>query len=110
MNCFRARVVKCIVTKLHLTCAHFSNYLILFPLWLLSGINQAESTHIVTSQELLPKVVKALPKMQSITHIIYIENHVAKNGPERVQAINLVSWTQLQDAGKNADPELKVGK
>ncbi|XP_022690631.1 long-chain-fatty-acid--CoA ligase 4-like [Varroa jacobsoni] len=71
------------------------------------GINQAESTHIVTSQELLPKVVKALPKMQSITHIIYIENHVAKNGPERVQAINLVSWTQLQDAGKNADPELK---
>ncbi|OQR74184.1 long-chain-fatty-acid--CoA ligase 4-like, partial [Tropilaelaps mercedesae] len=71
------------------------------------GINQAESTHIVTSQDLLSKVVKALPKMQSITNVIYMENPAAESRPDPVQGINFVSWTQLQDAGQKADPELK---
>ncbi|XP_028967127.1 long-chain-fatty-acid--CoA ligase 4 [Galendromus occidentalis] len=71
------------------------------------GLNETEATHLVTSQDLLPKVVKSLPQINSITHIVYMENPGSEESPDPVQGINLYSWTQLLEMGDNADEELR---
>lgn len=74
---------------------------------MIAGLNETEATHLVTSQDLLPKVVKALPRMNSITHIVYMENRAIEKVPEPIQGIHLYSWTQLNELGAHADEELK---
>lgn len=67
-----------------------------------TGLNETEATHLITSLELLPKVVKSLPQINSITHIVYMETPGSDERPDPIQGINLHSWTQLYEMGDQA--------
>ncbi|KAK8788477.1 hypothetical protein V5799_021746, partial [Amblyomma americanum] len=45
---------------------------------IVSAVNVTEVTHLVTSSDLLPRVLKVVDKMPLLTHIVYMENPNAK--------------------------------
>lgn len=77
---------------------------------IIHGINETEVTHIVTSQELVPKLKKILPNMPSVTHIIYMENPTSVEMHDFPASVNLVPFTKLEKIGMTADPELRGEK
>ena len=56
---------------------------------------------MITSQDLLPKVVKVSPRVKSMTHIIYMENQTKKHAAPKVDGINLIPYSKLYELGKN---------
>lgn len=74
---------------------------------IIHGVNETEATHLITSLDLLPKVVKILPQMSSLTHIVYMENPVMKTKPTVPPGINMLPFSQLESIGASADKELR---
>ncbi|OQR78922.1 long-chain-fatty-acid--CoA ligase 4-like [Tropilaelaps mercedesae] len=76
---------------------------------IIHGITETETTHLITSQELMLKVGKLLPQLPSITHVIYMESSVHKLRPELTTklGVHLVPFSQLEELGKAADEGLK---
>jgi len=70
------------------------------------GINETEVTHIITTQDLLPKLSKVKTRIPKVNTVIYIEGikPMTTNGfgPE----ITLVSYKQLLTDGKGAPATL----
>ena len=70
------------------------------------GINETEVTHIITTQDLLPKLSKIKSRIPRVNTVIYIEGikPLTTNGfgPE----ITLVSYKQLLADGKGAPATL----
>lgn len=66
-----------------------------------SALNESESTHVVTSQDMLPKLIKASSRIKSVTHIIYMENQASKTTAPKVDGINLIPYSKLYELGKN---------
>lgn len=57
------------------------------------GINETEAEYLVTSQDLLPKLQKLLPKINTVKHIVYMENPIAK-----VSRVGNSHWTDEKNA------------
>ena len=71
------------------------------------GINEVEVTHIITTEDLLPKLAKVRNRIPKVKTIIYIELNYKKNpvvdfGPD----IDLVAFEQLEKDGKVAPKTL----
>lgn len=70
------------------------------------GINETEVTHIITTQDLLPKLSKIKSRIPKVNTVVYIEGikPLTTNGfgPE----IQLVSYKQLLTDGRGAPPTL----
>ncbi|XP_028968237.1 long-chain-fatty-acid--CoA ligase 4 [Galendromus occidentalis] len=64
------------------------------------ALNESESTHVITSQDMLPKLIKAAPRVKSVTHIIYMENQASKLAAPKVDGINLIPFSKLYELGK----------
>lgn len=71
---------------------------------IIHGINETEVNHIITSQELLPKLKKIIEQTPTITKIIYMENIRPADTtgfPERVQ---IMSFSDIEKMGTLCDP------
>ncbi|XP_028968823.1 long-chain-fatty-acid--CoA ligase 4 [Galendromus occidentalis] len=74
---------------------------------IIHGINETEITHLITSQELLPKVIKLLPQLPSVTHVIYMESKLEKEKPVFPSGVHFIVFSQLETLGEKADQELR---
>ncbi|XP_028967685.1 long-chain-fatty-acid--CoA ligase 4 [Galendromus occidentalis] len=74
---------------------------------IIHGITETETTHLITSQDLLPKVIKLLPKLPSVTHVIYMESRITKIKPVVPSGVHFLPFSQLECLGKTADTELR---
>ena len=72
-----------------------------------AGINETEITHLITSQELLAKVIKLLPQLPSVTHVIYMESKLEKDKPILPNGVHFIVFSQLETLGLKADQELR---
>ncbi|XP_077537429.1 long-chain-fatty-acid--CoA ligase 4-like [Haemaphysalis longicornis] len=70
-----------------------------------SAINQTEVTHLVTSSDLLPRVLSVVDRMPSITHIVYMHSAILTplspltNGPQ------VVPFSNIEERGASYDVE-----
>lgn len=66
---------------------------------IVSAVNLTEVTHLVTSSDLLTRVLSVVEKMPTLTHIVYMENANAKppaplqNGPQ------VIPFSSLEERG-----------
>ncbi|KAH7961821.1 hypothetical protein HPB52_012330 [Rhipicephalus sanguineus] len=74
---------------------------------IIHGINETEATHLITSYDLMPRLAKIIDKIPSLTHIIYMENPVAKAPPVAPTGLHLVPFAKLEESGRTADTELR---
>lgn len=68
---------------------------------IIHGINETEITHIITSQDLLKKLLNVLEKIPLICNIIYFEGF---NKTEKVQfpnEVKVVPFSTVEEQGKN---------
>ena len=74
---------------------------------IIHGINETEVTHIITTQDLLPKLSKIKARVPNVTTIIYVEGikPLVTNGFE--PQINLIAFKQLVSDGKAAPETLQ---
>ncbi|XP_022660895.1 long-chain-fatty-acid--CoA ligase 4-like isoform X2 [Varroa destructor] len=78
---------------------------------LIHGLNEAEVTHLITSQDLLPKIISVLLQVPSLTTIVYMESAYDKAPPPTApKEIRLIPFSQMEQIGATADPELKGEK
>ncbi len=70
------------------------------------GINETEVSHIITTQDLLPKLEKLQTKTPKVTTIIYIEGVKQLAPNEFNPQLKLVPFSQLLNAGKAAPEDL----
>ncbi|GFY53981.1 long-chain-fatty-acid--CoA ligase 4 [Trichonephila inaurata madagascariensis] len=71
---------------------------------IIHGLNETEVNHIITSQELLPKLKKILKQTPAVSKVVYMENirPVDITGfPEKVQ---IMSFSELEKMGALCDP------
>ena len=75
------------------------------------GLNETEVTHLVTTSELLPKILSLIESLPTIKTIIYMECPYKKEPKPTVrkEGLRLIPFSQLEALGRTADPSL-VGK
>lgn len=72
---------------------------------IVSAVNVTEVTHLVTSSDLITRVLSVVGKMPSLTHIVYMENPNAKppaplqNGPQ------VIPFSSLEERGVDHEYE-----
>lgn len=72
---------------------------------IVSAVNLTEVTHLVTSSDLLTRVLSVVEKMPTLTHIVYMENANAKppaplqNGPQ------VIPFSSLEERGEDHEQE-----
>uniref|UniRef100_A0A224YSN0 long-chain-fatty-acid--CoA ligase n=1 Tax=Rhipicephalus zambeziensis TaxID=60191 RepID=A0A224YSN0_9ACAR len=72
---------------------------------IVSAVNLTEVTHLVTSSDLLARVLSVVEKMPMLTHIVYMENANAKppaplhNGPQ------VIPFSSLEERGVDHEEE-----
>ncbi|GIY05392.1 long-chain-fatty-acid--CoA ligase 3 [Caerostris extrusa] len=64
------------------------------------GISETEVTHVITSSEQLPILKKVLPKVPTISHLIYMEGRKEESTEDIPNSVKLVSFSQLEKRGK----------
>lgn len=95
--CFRINIPVCTV------------YATLGEEGIIHAINETEVTHVITSQDLLPKLKNCISQMTSVTTLIYMESY-KPNTLEFPDNVKLVPFTQLEKIGVNSDPGLSGEK
>ena len=74
---------------------------------LIHGINEVEVSHIITTQDLLPKLAKSQQNIPKVKTIIYIELDFKHNpSVEFNKGIELLTFKRLENDGKNASKDL----
>lgn len=72
------------------------------------GINEVEVTHIITTEDLLPKLAKMKDRIPKVKTIIFVELNFRKNPKiDFGSDIDLVPFKQLEKDGKVAPKDLK---
>ncbi|XP_037575027.1 long-chain-fatty-acid--CoA ligase 4 [Dermacentor silvarum] len=72
---------------------------------IVSAVNVTEVTHLVTSADLLTRVVSVVAKMPSLTHIVYMESPNAKPPAPLAKGPQVIPFSSLEERG--ADHELE---
>jgi len=67
------------------------------------GIKQTEAGTVIVSQELVPRLLKVLPKVNSVTNVIVIPNHNNTPLPENTDQVSFHSFDDLVTAGKSSN-------
>uniref|UniRef100_A0A023GNR4 long-chain-fatty-acid--CoA ligase n=1 Tax=Amblyomma triste TaxID=251400 RepID=A0A023GNR4_AMBTT len=70
---------------------------------IVSAVNVTEVTHLVTSSDLLPRVLSAVNKMPSLTHIVYMENSDAKPPAPLAQGPQVIPFSSLEERGADCE-------
>ncbi|KAK8768262.1 hypothetical protein V5799_015271 [Amblyomma americanum] len=71
---------------------------------IVSAINETEVTHLVTSADLLPRVLSVADKMPSLTHVVYMENACTRSPATLSRGPQVIPFSSL--AKYAADYEL----
>merc|ERR1719260_723507 len=66
------------------------------------GIEQTEAGTVIVSQELVPRLLKVLPKVNSVANVIVIPNHNNTPLPENTDQVSFHSFDDLVTAGKSS--------
>lgn len=72
---------------------------------IVSAVNVTEVTHLVTSSDLLPRVLKVVDKMPLLTHIVYMENPNAKPPAPLAQGPQVIPFSSLEERGADCEVE-----
>ncbi|KAH9376088.1 hypothetical protein HPB48_012291 [Haemaphysalis longicornis] len=73
---------------------------------IISAVNETEVTHLVTSSDLMPRLVRIVRKMPSLTHIIYMESAEHKAPQILAQGPQAVSFNALLERGAHYEAEM----
>ena len=79
-------------------------------------VNEIGATHIMTSSDLLEKLVKLRSKLTTLTTVIYCEDHLDKYSDsdrenfKNLTQLRLIRFEDLESDGSRASPELKGRK
>uniref|UniRef100_A0A131Z2Q2 long-chain-fatty-acid--CoA ligase n=1 Tax=Rhipicephalus appendiculatus TaxID=34631 RepID=A0A131Z2Q2_RHIAP len=73
---------------------------------IVSAVNETELTHLVTSEDLLPRVLSIVERMPSLRHIVYMENAHSKFPVPAVQGIQVIPFRSLEGRQTEYDAEL----
>ncbi|XP_077524274.1 long-chain-fatty-acid--CoA ligase 4-like [Amblyomma americanum] len=68
---------------------------------IVSAINQTEVTHLVTSADLLPKVLSNRDKMPLLTHVVYMESADSKLPAPLPQGLEVIPFGDLVKRAKD---------
>lgn len=71
------------------------------------GINETEVSYIFTSQELLPKLKKIMPKIPLVNHVVYMENLRPADASGFPDKVSVIPFSQLENTGSTCDPVAK---
>ncbi|XP_065304867.2 long-chain-fatty-acid--CoA ligase 4-like [Dermacentor albipictus] len=63
---------------------------------IVSAINETEVTHLVTSEDLLPRVLNIVDRMPSLTHIVYMESAQCKSSLPAAQGLQVIPFRSLE--------------
>lgn len=66
---------------------------------IVSAINQTEVTHLVTSSDLLPRVLSVLDRMPSITHIVYMHGAKLTPLPQLTTCPQVIPFSNIEERG-----------
>ncbi|KAK8778944.1 hypothetical protein V5799_019704 [Amblyomma americanum] len=72
---------------------------------IVSAINETEVTHLVISADLLPRVLKIVDKMPSLTHVVYLESTNCKPPVSPVQGCQVIPFSSLERRKPEFDVE-----
>lgn len=72
---------------------------------IIHGINETEATHVITSQDLLPKLSKAIESMPSVNCIVYMESFKPPTS-QFPKTVRVLPFSQMEKMGETADPAL----
>ncbi|XP_077537425.1 fatty acid CoA ligase Acsl3-like [Haemaphysalis longicornis] len=70
---------------------------------IVSAINETEVTHIVTSLDLLPRLLSVIEKVPSLTHIVCMANSDAEPPVSSGRGPQVISFSSLQQLGSEYD-------
>lgn len=73
---------------------------------IVSAVNETELTHLVTSEDLLPRVLGIVESMPSLRHIVYMENAHTKFSVPAVQGIEVIPFRSLEGRQTDYDADL----
>ncbi|KAH7941366.1 hypothetical protein HPB49_012732 [Dermacentor silvarum] len=68
---------------------------------IVSAMNETEATHLVTSSELLPRVLSIADKMPSIKHVVYMEDPNSKPLDPPAQGPQVIPFSNLENMKVN---------
>lgn len=70
---------------------------------IVSAVNETEVTHMVTSSDLLPRLLSVVDKMPSLTHIMYMEG--PKAPPPMARGPQIIPFSTLEERGADRERE-----
>nr|XP_037274408.1 long-chain-fatty-acid--CoA ligase 4-like [Rhipicephalus microplus]XP_037274409.1 long-chain-fatty-acid--CoA ligase 4-like [Rhipicephalus microplus]XP_037274410.1 long-chain-fatty-acid--CoA ligase 4-like [Rhipicephalus microplus] len=70
---------------------------------IVSAINETEATHLVTSADLLPRVLSVANKMPSLTHIVCMENADSKPLEQTTEGPQVVPFSSLAKRAESCE-------
>ncbi|KAH9375908.1 hypothetical protein HPB48_012548 [Haemaphysalis longicornis] len=73
---------------------------------IVSAVNETEVTHLVTSSELLPRVLSVAEKMPSLTHIVYMEAKDSKPLALPKQKPEVIPFSKLEERGRDHESQV----
>lgn len=72
---------------------------------IVSAVNETEVTHLVTSEDLLPRVLSIVERMPSLSHIVYMENAHSKTPVPSAPGIQVIPFRSLETRQTDQDTE-----
>lgn len=72
---------------------------------IVSAINQTEVTHLVTSSDLLPRVLGVIDRIPSITHIVYMPGSKLEPTTHSRSGPQVIPFSSIQERGASYDAE-----
>lgn len=72
---------------------------------IVSAINETEVTHLVTSEDLLPRVLNIVGRTPSLTHVVYMENAQSKSSLPSAQGLKVIPFQSLETLQTDCDTE-----
>ncbi|KAH9375906.1 hypothetical protein HPB48_012546 [Haemaphysalis longicornis] len=70
---------------------------------LVSAVNETEVTHLVTSAELLPRLLSLVKNMPSLTHIVYMEDDNSGVAAPTIEGPQVIPFRSLEHRGARCE-------
>ncbi|CAN8014108.1 unnamed protein product [Ixodes persulcatus] len=75
---------------------------------IIQALNETEVTHLVTSYDLMPRVVNVLCNTPLIKRIIYMESKIKRTPVVVPENVEVIPFFELERRGRTADADLKA--
>lgn len=73
---------------------------------IVNAVSQTEVTHLVTSSDMMPRLMRIVDKMPSLTHIVYMESGEYKTPQIATHGPQVVPFNTLQERGAHYKAEI----